>query len=294
MRPQHLILAACWVLLSGAAPAAWPQKGKALKPSTSLTEEELRAEPEPAPVSAAKAGPIRIRLLSERGYEDAKGRFIVDLLEREYAYLGAQFETADGRPVFGVKPVITSAKGSRIAPIAESTSSEESDRSGLFEFGVIAGKMGEDVISIAYGAARAELRLNVISLKAAGYQQIDEVAGALRWEDLMQAKLKYSGEVLRAEFPANIAAANGKTVKIAGFMMPLEPQEKQQHFLISSSPPSCFFHVPGGPAGAVEVFASKGIAASWDPLLLEGTFETVQKNQMGVIYRLKNAKIVRK
>lgn len=73
--------------------------------------------------------------------------------------------------------------------------------------------------------------------------------------------------------------------------MPLEPEQKQKHFLLTSSPPSCFFHLPGGPAGAVEVLAPKGIDATWDLLVLDGRLETIERSEMGVVYRLHDAKV---
>lgn len=79
-------------------------------------------------------------------------------------------------------------------------------------------------------------------------------------------------------------------IPLARFKIPLEPESKQRHFLLTSSPPSCFFHIPGGPAGAVEVFAPRGVKASWDLLLLEGGLELQEYSEDGVIYRLHEAK----
>ena len=75
--------------------------------------------------------------------------------------------------------------------------------------------------------------------------------------------------------------------------MPLEPALKQRRFLLTANPPSCFFHLPGGPAGAVEVFASEGIEASWDPVVLEGRFEPQRTSKAGVVYRLHEARLIK-
>ena len=82
------------------------------------------------------------------------------------------------------------------------------------------------------------------------------------------------------------------TVKLSGFIMPLDPDIEQRHFLLTSNPPSCFFHIPGGPAGAVEVFASEGIEATWNPVVIEGRLETLDTGEYGVIYRLQDARAV--
>ena len=98
--------------------------------------------------------------------------------------------------------------------------------------------------------------------------------------------------VIDADELSKIRKQSDRTVKLAGFMMPLETGVKQRWFLLTSHPPSCYFHVPGGPAGAIEVFAEEGIEVSWDPIVLEGRFEALEKSDSAV-YRLSDARIVR-
>ena len=95
---------------------------------------------------------------------------------------------------------------------------------------------------------------------------------------------------LSATFPDEILENNGKTVKLVGFMLPLETKPKQQHFVLTSHPPDCFYHVPGGPAGSVEVFANKPLEASFGPLALEGRLETLETSETDVLYRLHDAR----
>ena len=108
----------------------------------------------------------------------------------------------------------------------------------------------------------------------------------------MQAKVTYGDEWLTTAFPDSVLAKAGQTVKVAGFMTPLEADMKQRRFVLTSNPPSCFYHVPGGPAGAVEVFAPEGVEVSWDPVVLEGRFEAHEKSENGVIYQLHDAQLV--
>ena len=67
---------------------------------------------------------------------------------------------------------------------------------------------------------------------------------------------------------------------------------KQRRFLLTSNPPGCYFHIPGGPAGAVEVFAAEGIEASMNPFVLEGRFEPQQNSETGVVYQLHDARLI--
>lgn len=296
MRPVHaiavllnLLLAAC----DGAAPSApeveETQAAMAAEPASALSAEELAVEApagEKSAVPADQAGPIRIELYSESGYLDENGRHVLDLFELDYAYLTVQILSAAGHPVQGADVSFAVAGTSRVE---EMTPNHETNGAGMFDFGVVGGTMGLDRVTIRSGDASAELVVNVISLEAAGYPALAVIEGSLPWDQLLQARLRYDSDAVIAEFPPSVSARNGETVKLAGFMMPLEPERRQKHFLLTSNPPSCFFHIPGGPAGAVEVYADEGIDVSWDPLVLEGRFETVANSEMGVIYRLHGA-----
>lgn len=242
------------------------------------------------PVDAKNAGPVLLDLMAETAYLNEHQQYVVDLLERDMAYLTIVLRNRDGAPVRGAELQYKISGSSRLVQIRENPLTDDS---GWAEIGVTGGKMGSDKLTVSYKDRSLDIVLNVISLKAAGYAGFDESKGSLRWDALMKARLRFGADnKVAADFPTDITAQNGKIVKMIGFMMPLEPEQTQKHFLLTSNPPSCFFHIPGGPAGAVEVFASKGIAASWDPILLEGRFETVQGNELGVIYRLRDARVV--
>jgi hypothetical protein len=42
-----------------------------------------------------------------------------------------------------------------------------------------------------------------------------------------------------------------------------------------------------------EVFAPKAIAGSFDPLVMEGTLVLVAQNELGIVYQLQDARLVR-
>lgn len=259
-----------------------------------LSDIELDLEPpdgalanlEPVPVSEAKE--VVLEGIVEFGYQDEQGRYFVDLLERDKAYLGVRITTPDGRPVVGAMPDISVEAGSSRLLLSDLTSAED----GVMNFGVIAGQMGLDRVTASIGNATIEFAINVISLRAAGFPVLQTVEGGIPWDELMQARLEYNDMNLVAIFPDSIKSKAGTTVKLSGFMMPLQPDLKQKHFLLTSNPPSCFFHVPGGPAGSVEVLAAEGIEVSWDPVVIEGRFEPQETSELGVVYRLHDARLV--
>lgn len=260
-----------------------------------LREDELTAlapdaadQPDPVPLADARR-PLHLEVFSERGYENERGELILDVMERDYLYLSLLIEDDDGRPVQGARPVISPERDSRVVPMAGDA--DVSDAAGSYPFGLVGGSMGAERVRIAVGEAEESLTLNVISLRAAGYSSLSDIEGALDWDQLMQADIEW-GETVSATFPEAVRAKDGQTVKLAGFMMPLEMKQEQDRFVMTSNPPSCFFHIPGGPAGAVEVLAKAPIEVVWDPIVLEGRFEVVDTGTTGALYRLHDARLV--
>ena len=258
-----------------------------------LSDDELNAEApaealsnlEPVPID--EVDEVVLEAMVEFGYQDELGRYVVDLLERDKAYLGVRITTPDGRPVFGAMPNLEIQGSSRIS-LAEMTTAED----GVMNFGVIGGEMGLDSLTASLGDQSVEFAINVISLAANGFPTLEKIEGGLDWDELLQARLEYKDMGYVASFPESITSKAGKTVKLSGFMMPLEPEMKQKRFLLTSNPPSCFFHVPGGPAGSVEVLADEGVEVSWNPIVLEGRFEPQETSEFGVVYRLHDARLV--
>ena len=257
-----------------------------------LSAQETNTDPSPLPVNIKDAGKVTIEAIAETGYFDEQGRYIVDLLEQDYAYLAVRVETEDGRPVEGALPKFSLNGASRLVLPEELTENPGTDEFGVIEFAVTGGSMGLDKVVVELGEASLDLLVNVISLRSSGFPTLEVIEGGIPWSDLMQARIEYTDTAMLTEFPKEIETRAGQTVKLSGFMMPLEADLKQRRFLLTSNPPSCYFHIPGGPAGAVEVFAPEGIEASYNPLVLEGRFEPQQKSETGVVYQLHDARLI--
>ena len=89
--------------------------------------------------------------------------------------------------------------------------------------------------------------------------------------------------------PAPVAALNQKTLRLQGFMMPLDPGERQTHFLLSSVPLTCSFCVPGGPESMVEVKTKTPVKYSMEPVVVEGRFSVLHDDAYGLYYRMIDA-----
>ncbi|MDO9164510.1 MAG: DUF3299 domain-containing protein [Rhodoferax sp.] len=114
-------------------------------------------------------------------------------------------------------------------------------------------------------------------------------ADVLPWSLLTEVKTKAVNNRLLPVFPATVQALNDKTQRIQGFMMPLEPGEKQKHFLLSSVPLTCSFCVPGGPESMVEVKTKTPVKYSLEPVTVEGKFAVLNDDSYGLYYRITDA-----
>ena len=121
------------------------------------------------------------------------------------------------------------------------------------------------------------------------FPQIKDRNDVLPWSVLTDVKTKSEKNRLLPNFPASVVALNQKTQRIQGFMMPLEPGEKQKHFLLTSVPMSCGFCVPGGPESMVEVKTKTPVKYSLDIVVVEGKFAVLNNDPYGLYYRITDA-----
>jgi len=113
------------------------------------------------------------------------------------------------------------------------------------------------------------------------------------WSVLTDIKTRTEKNRILPVFQPAQTGLNQKTQRIQGFMMPLEPGEKQKHFLLSSIPLSCGFCVPGGPESMVEVKTRTPLAYTMEPVVVEGRFAVLADDPYGLYYRITDAVIVK-
>ena len=109
-----------------------------------------------------------------------------------------------------------------------------------------------------------------------------ERADVLPWSMLTEVKTKSVKNRLLPVFTPQVQALNDKPQRIQGFMMPLEPGERQRHFLLSSVPMSCSFCTPGGPESMVEVKARTPVKYTLEPVVIEGRFAVLADDPYGL------------
>lgn len=125
------------------------------------------------------------------------------------------------------------------------------------------------------------------------FAPLQERADVVPWSVLTDVKTKVEKNRLLPVFPAPVMALHQKSQRVQGFMMPLEPGEKQKHFLVSSVPLTCSFCVPGGPESMVEVKTKVPVRYTLEPVVVEGQFAVLKDDPYGLYYRISDAVAVK-
>ena len=125
------------------------------------------------------------------------------------------------------------------------------------------------------------------------FAPLQDRADVLPWSVLTTVKTKVEKNRVLPVFPSTIQALNLKSQRVQGFMMPLEPGEKQTLFLLSSVPLTCSFCVPGGPESMVEVKSRTPVKYSMEAVVVEGQFAVLKDDPYGLFYRMTEAVAVK-
>ncbi len=159
---------------------------------------------------------------------------------------------------------------------------------------LLATVVGHDEVTITYQDG-LYTRLNVVVNEAPSLSaddpsipKLEDLPGVVSWSTL--AQVKYSDDLSTPpSFAEEIQALHGQDVKVQGFMLPLESAANQTHFILSVYPPSCFYCLPSGPEGIIEVYSQQSFNFSFEPLLLSGKLSVLTDDEMGIFYRIENA-----
>jgi hypothetical protein len=122
---------------------------------------------------------------------------------------------------------------------------------------------------------------------------LKERADVLAWSFLTAVKTKVEKNRVLPVFSPQQQALDQKTQRVQGFMMPLEPGEKQSHFLLTSVPMSCSFCIPGGPESMIEVKTKTPVKYTLEPVVVEGRLAVLADDTYGLYYRITDAVTVK-
>jgi hypothetical protein len=114
------------------------------------------------------------------------------------------------------------------------------------------------------------------------------------WQTLKKTKITVDQKkgLYNAKIPPEVKAFTGKEETVSGFMLPLESKDKFSHFLLSPRTPTCPYCPPGEPNEVIDVWTVSPIPYSEEMVTVKGTFQLMNDHEMGLFFKLKNAKIL--
>lgn len=125
------------------------------------------------------------------------------------------------------------------------------------------------------------------------FPQLKDRADVIPWSFLTRVKTRVANNRVLPVFPPEILALDQQVHRVQGFMMPLEPGERQSHFLLSSVPLTCSFCLPGGPESMIEVKSKTPIKYGMEPLVVQGRLSVLPDDPYGLYYRITDAVAVK-
>ncbi|MDB5970936.1 MAG: hypothetical protein JWQ90_3386 [Hydrocarboniphaga sp.] len=230
-----------------------------------------------------------MQLTSETGIED-HSRLLINARVREMVPINVALYNGDGEPMAGHEVHVSSSQKNPLT-----LSAARSDVDGETDVQVYAEHAGRDRIAISAAGQTRVVLLQVLpaadsgALAALGIREQDLTP----WDVLMDGK---DGAQPAAgttpAFSPSLTRLAGQRIKVAGFMLPLETAARQGHFLLSASPPSCFFHAVPGSTTVIEVHSTQAVASTADPMVVDGVLELVTDDPTGILYRLNDAQAI--
>lgn len=115
------------------------------------------------------------------------------------------------------------------------------------------------------------------------------------WPKLRACKVSFNSRTgLYGLTPTpDVKAMAGRTVRIRGFILPLDGLDLTKHFLLGVNTPVCLFHPPGEPNEVIEVRSVKPVRWSENQIVAEGQFGLIKNAEMGVFFSLTLAREVK-
>ena len=118
---------------------------------------------------------------------------------------------------------------------------------------------------------------------------LPDARGVVPWSLLSATTIKMTNGKLGPAFSSALQPLNGRTVKLQGYILPLEAGQTHRYFLLSAWSPTCPFCLSAGPEAMVEIRAKTAVKYSMDPVVVEGRLLLLESDPGGMFYRLVEA-----
>jgi hypothetical protein len=120
-------------------------------------------------------------------------------------------------------------------------------------------------------------------------QMLPDAKGAVPWSLMGKTAIRKIDGKLGPDFPAALKPYDGKTVKLQGYILPLEAGQTHRRFLLSAWSPTCPFCLTAGPEAMVEVKAKDAVKYSLEPVVVQGRLALLRDDASGMFFRLDDA-----
>ena len=124
------------------------------------------------------------------------------------------------------------------------------------------------------------------------FKPLEEREGVLSWNLLSAVTTRVEKKKIVPQFPAPVEALHQQKVKVQGWMLPLEPGDRQKHFLLSAVPTTCNFCTPAGPEGLIEVRTGAPVRYTLEAITIEGLLAVLKDDPYGLYYRVVEGQLV--
>lgn len=236
--------------------------------------------------------PASIDLIYEQ-LAPSDGAPVIPAIQNDIVYLAAEVRDADGELLDDVPISLSSTRDNELVGPKPVTRD-----GGYTDLALVARSLGRDTLTVSAGSVSTQIGLDVrepdaVDDYASALEGIDDSDNVLGWAALMKAQIDYDEQFrVSATYPAALKERFGQSVRLVGYMLPMQMSTTQTRFILSANPPVCFFHMPGGPATVVDVHTQRAMEMTWEPVVVEGTLQAETQTDDGLLYRLTDARVV--
>lgn len=112
------------------------------------------------------------------------------------------------------------------------------------------------------------------------------------WPKLRACKVAFneSTGLYRLTPTPEVKALANTTVRVTGFVLPLDGLDMTMHFLLGVNTPVCLYHPPGEPNEVMEVKSTRPVRWTSSQATIEGRFELISNTEQGIFFALNNAR----
>ena len=114
------------------------------------------------------------------------------------------------------------------------------------------------------------------------------------WDQFNQTQIAPDLKVgeYKANFPQSLTSRQNKSMRVSGFILPLEASSRSAHFMLVRRNTGCPFCPPNAPTEAVEIYAEQPVNYTGEEMAATGRLKLVASSADGLFFRLEQASVV--